>query len=222
MNLDLFNNLINNTKESSFIQNFIKELGEFMENNLFNNERNQESLVQKILNGRTLTARYRDQINLERQNIINKYSKEHGEIYYIYNKGDDNTFEIVSHKNGKSNLEISAKESQLPKGAGVDSVLRVQSGKFVLDENATKEIQEELTEMINELLEEQTKRLEEQRIEGHIYSFVEKYGDIVELIDETNYTGECFEEIDFPSDLANKATQGDIFKYVNGEYQLVN
>ena len=220
MNLDLFNNLINNTKESGFIQNFIKELGEFMENNLFNNERNQESLVQKILDGRTLTTRFRDLINIERQSIINSYSREHGEIYYIYNKEDNNTYGIVSHKNGESNLEICAKESQLPKGAGVDSVLRVENGKFVLDENATKELQEELTEMINKLLEEQANRLESQRVEGHIYSFVEKYGDIVELIDETNYTGECFEEIDFPSEIANKANQGDMFKYINGEYQI--
>lgn len=225
MNLDLFNNLINNTKENNIIKNFIKELGEYLENNLGNNERNEESLVQKILDGRTLTTRYRDQINIERQNIINNYSEEHseqGEIYYIYNKKSDNTYGIVSHKNGESNLDIWAKESQLPKGAGVDSVLRVKNGKFVLDENATEEIQGELTEMINRLLEEQANRLESQRVEGHIYSFVEKSGDTVELVDETNYTGECFEEIDFPRELANKATQGDMFQYVNGEYRLVN
>ena len=225
MNLDLFNNLINSTKENNVIQSFIKELGKFMENNLFNDERNQETLVQKILNGRTLTARYRDEINLKRHDIITNYSKENsaqGEFYYVYSKGVDNTYGVVMHKNEESGSDIWVKESELPKNAGVDSALRVENGKFVLDENATKEIQEELTEMINKLLEEQANRLEAQRVEGHIYSFVEKSEDTVVLIDETNYTGECFEEIDFPPELANKATQGDMFQYVNREYQLVS
>ena len=33
MNLGLFNNLINNIKESDFVQNFINELTNFIENN---------------------------------------------------------------------------------------------------------------------------------------------------------------------------------------------
>ena len=66
MNLDLFNNLGKSIKESNIIQNFVKELGEFLENNL---ERNDESLVQNILNGRTLTTKYRDKINEARARI---------------------------------------------------------------------------------------------------------------------------------------------------------
>ena len=45
-------------------------------------------------------------------------------------------------------------------------------------------------------------------------------GNTVELIDITNDTGECFEEINFPSELLDKATQGSLVQYVNGEYQL--
>lgn len=225
MNLDLFNNLINSTKENNVIQSFIKELGEFLENNLRNNERNEEPLVQKILDGVTLTTRYRDKINLERHEIINNYSKEHpeqGEFYYVYNKRSDNTYGLVSHKNGESGINIGVEESQLPRDAGVDCVLRVKNGKYILDEQATEIIQEKLAEMIKRLLEEQANRLETQRVEGHIYEFVEKSGNTVELTDVTNYTGECFEEIDFPSELLDKATQGTMFQYVNGQYQLVN
>lgn len=225
MNLDLINNLIKSTKENNVIQNFIKELGEFLENNIGNNERNEETLAQKILDGRTLTTRYRDEINIRRNDIINNYSKEHseqGELYYVYNKRSDNTYGIVSHKNGESGINIGVKESVMPKGAGVDSVLRMQNGKFVLDVQATEELQTELTEMINELLEEQANRIGSQRVEGHIYEFVEKAGNIVELTDLTNNTGECFEEIAFPSELAENATQGTKFKYINGEYKLVN
>lgn len=221
MKLDLFNNLRNTTKEEGGIQSFIKELSEFLENN----ERNQVPLVQQILNGRTLTARYRDKINIQRYDIINNYSKEHseqGEFYYVYSKGADNTYGVALHKNGEAGSDIWVKESQLPKGAGVDCVLRVKNGKFVLDKDTTEKLQTELTKMINKLLEEQDNRLEKQRIEGHIYEFAEKAENTVWLIDKTDSTRGCFEEIDFPSELSDEATQGDIFKYVNGEYQLVN
>lgn len=225
MNLDLFNNLINSAKENNVIQSFIKELSEVLENNLGDNERNQDSLVQKILDGRTLTTKYRDKINIQRHDIITNYSKENseqGEFYYVYSKGADNTYGVVMHKNEESGSDIWIKESQLPKSAGVDSVLRVKNGMFVLDKDATEEIQEELTEMINRLLGEQANKLESQRVEGHIYEFVEKSGNTVELTDVTNNTGECFEEIDFPSELLNKATKGTMFQYVNGEYQLID
>lgn len=225
MNLDLINNLIKSTKENNAIQNFIKELGEFLENNIGNNERNKEPLLQKILAGRTLTTRYRDEINIKRNDIINNYSKEHseqGELYYVYNKRSDNTYGIVSHKNGELGTNIGVKESKMPKDAGVDSVLRMKNGKFVIDKRATEELQTELTEMINDLLEEQENRLNAQRVEGHIYEFVEKTGNIVELTDLTTNTGECFEEISFPSELAENATRGTKFQYVNEEYKLVN
>lgn len=219
MNLNLFNNLINNSKENNIFQKFIEELNKFLEDN----ERNQVLLVQKILNGRALTTKYRDEINIERHDIINNYSKENskqGEFYYVYNKRSDNTYGIVSHKNGEAGINIVVKESELPKGAGVDSVLKVKNGKLVLYKDATEKIQKELTEMINKLLEEQASRLEMQRVEGYLYRFVEKTGDTVWLINETNYTGECFEEVDFPNELLESATEGTIFQYINGEYQL--
>ena len=151
MNLDLFNNLINSAKENNVIQSFIKELSEVLENNLGDNERNQDSLVQKILDGRTLTTKYRDKINIQRHDIITNYSKENseqGEFYYVYSKGADNTYGVVMHKNEESGSDIWIKESQLPKGAVVDSVLRVKNGMFVLDKDATEEIQEELIDLI--------------------------------------------------------------------------
>lgn len=225
MNLDLINNLIKSTKENKTIQNFIKELGEFLEDNIENNQRNEEPLVKKILDGRPLTTTYRDKINIRKNDIISNYSKEHneqGELYYVYNKKADNTYGIVAHRNGESGDNFKLKESEMPKGAGVDCVLRMKNEKFVLDEKATEELQKELTEMINYLLEEQENKLKAQRVEGHTYEFVEKAGSIVELTDLTNNTGECFEEINFPIELAEKATQGDKFQYINGEYKLVS
>lgn len=219
MNLDLFNNLGKSIKESNIIQSFVKELGEFLENNL---ERNDESLVQNILNGRTLTTKYRDKINVQRHEMINNYSKEHSkEFYYVYSKRSDNTYGVVRHKNGETGSNIGIKGSELPKGAGVDCVLRESNGRFVLDKSATEKIKQDLTEMINKLLAEQENRLKEQRVEGHIYEFVEKAGNTVLLNDVTKDTGECFEEIDFPKEFLKDVKQGDKFQYINGEYKNI-
>lgn len=180
-------------------------------------------MIQKILAGRKLTARCRDEIKIQRHDIINNFSKansEQGEFYYVYNKRSDNNYGIVMHKNGETGTSISIKECQLPNGAGLDCVLRLKEDKFILDQESTKKLQYELKEMINRLLEEQEKILQEQRIEGHIYHVVEKAGDIVELIDVTYNNSECFEEIDFPSEALEVAKQGMLFKYINGKYIL--
>ena len=77
MNLDLFKDLIKSTKENDIVQSFIKELGDCLKNNLNNNERNQIPLVQKILDGRILTTRYRDEINMTSRKAIATNSKIH-------------------------------------------------------------------------------------------------------------------------------------------------
>lgn len=219
MNLDLFKNLINSTKENNIVQNFINELGEALEKN---SERNEITLVDKMLNGRKLTASYRDKINIEKGNIISNYSKktsDKGDLYYIYSRNLNNTYNVGIEKDGIYQGDIEVQEEELPMGAGVDSILRVKNGRYLLDEKATEVVQEELIELINRLLEEQDKTLKEQRVEKHLYEFVERSGDSAWLINKTNYTGECFEEIDFPKEVLNKAKEGDIFEYVNGQYQ---
>lgn len=224
MHLDLFNNLIKSKKENKTVQNFIKELGEALDKNVVDKEKNKESFIKQILEGERLTTQYRDKIKLERHEIINKYSKEHsekGEFYYVYNKRSDNTYGLFSHKNGETGSNIVIKENQLPKGTGEDCVLIIRNGKYILDKKATQDIQQELTEMIKRVLKEQQAMLKAQRAEGSIYSFVDKVGDMVELINETNYTGECFEEIDFPKELSSKASEGDRFQYKDGKYQVI-
>ena len=77
-----------------------------------------------------------------------------------------------------------------------------------------------MTEMINSLLKEQNEMLEAQRIEGHLYEFVEEGKNKVWLIDITLDNGECIEEFDFPEEILESAKPGDVFQYVNGEYKI--
>ena len=62
MNLDIFNDLINNTKENNLACGLIKELNEFLENRT---TRNQISLLDKMQNEVKITTQYRDKMKID-------------------------------------------------------------------------------------------------------------------------------------------------------------
>lgn len=221
MNLDILNDLVEEIKKNEGVRNFIKELGESLENKLTNNENNNMSLVQNKLKENTLTTKYRDEINIQKSNIISNYSKNK-EMYYIYNKSSDDMYGIVEYINEKSSEDIWVEAEKIPKEAKVDTVLKKEDNQFIVDKIATKELQEKIIEMINNLIEQQEKELEEKRIEGHLYEFVEKTGDTIWLIDKNNINGNCFEEIKFRKDTFENAKEGNIYQYVNGEYIFID
>lgn len=225
MNLDLFNNLINNAKENNVIQNFIKELGDYLQNNITNSledtSRNQVSLLNQIQEENNITSEYRDKMYITRGNILQDYAKEtlnDGTMYYIYDKtGNNYLVSICEEKRSHEILELS--ENDLPQGAGVESVLRLQNDNYILDTKATEYIKEEMKETFNQLLEEQTNKMEERRIEGHIYEFIEGSENSIWLIDNTINNGKGFQEFEFKSEVFDNAKEGDLFQYRNGDYQ---
>lgn len=230
MNLDIFNKLINNGRENNIIQGFIKELGKALDktishNNLSDEDRNELSLLQRVQEKEKLTTSYRDKMHVKRNNILNNYAQEtldRGEMYFIYSKNSrkDDTYNLCLCEDGKSNQVIEVAEKDLPKGAGADSVLRIENGEYILDKQGTQDVLEEITEMVKELLEKQTSELKELRSEGHIYEVVEKTGDTVWLMDNTKNDGNCFEEINFNKEALEKAKGGVMYKYTDGEYQI--
>lgn len=182
MNLDFFNNLINDAKENNFIQNFIKELGEYLQNNIVNNlgnpSRNEISILDQIREKNNVTSEYRDKMLINRGNILQNYAKQTadaGTIYYVYDKSDNNYLVSICEEN-RSHEIIKLSENDLPQGAGVDSVLRLQKGEYTLDQKATEYVKEEMLETFNQLLKEQSNKMDERRIEGHIYEFIESSG----------------------------------------------
>ena len=76
--------------------------------------------------------------------------------------------------------------------------------------------------MANEIIEKQNKNLSKHRKEGHLYMVTEELKESRFLLDTTESTGTEFEEVDFPKDLLEKATQGTIFMYTNGTYEYYN
>lgn len=221
MNLDLVNDLLNNVKENKVVQNFIKELSNYIENNDKGNNLFSEDLT---LYGNKIIAKYRDEILTERNNILQDYAKqtkEKGEMIYIYdiNTNEKNAYNLCSCE---SNEIITKQIKELPEGVNLGSVLRKENEELTLDIESTKDIENEINNMIKEKIEEQNKYLDSKRIEGHTYEVGEKYFGRIWLYDLDNVRDEGMEgieEIEFPKDLYEDAEEGDVFIYQNGEYQ---
>ena len=229
MNLDLINEVFNNLKENKIVQNFIKELSNYLEKNINNNSKlnyewNNLLSDDLVLYGNRITTKYRDEMLIERNNILQKYAentKEKGEMYYIYNisTSEKNSYNISILKENQSNEVITKSIEELPEESSLGSVLRKQGNNFILDVETTRKVQEEINNMIKEKIEEQNKYLNNKRINDHIYEVGEKYSGKIWLYDLTNVTGSGIEEVEFPKELYESAKEGDKFIYKNGEYQ---
>lgn len=218
MNLDLFNKLTNNNKENNIVQNFIKELGEFLDKS---SSANKESILQN----EKMTTEYRDKINIEKNKILNNYAKEtidEGTMYYIYSKNSKNEFDynLCICEEGKCNKVIVVQEKEVPKDAKIGSVLRMKGEKYILDKQATKEISKQLQEITNKLVEEQKQKLEECRIEGNTYEIIDKSSDRVWLINKDKGDEKSFEEIDFPEELLKQVNIETQLQYIKGKYYV--
>lgn len=174
-----------------------------------------------------LITKYRDKMYIQRANILNNYAKQtqdKGQMYYIYDRNskmlDGYNLCICEEENSSTIIESDKRE--LPNGAKIGSILRKIGNSFVLDEEATNEIAQEIDNMKNQLLEEQAEFLESKRIEGHIYELGEIDGDrawLYDITDESSNEIEGLEEIDFPIELLNDSEEGDLYIYKDGRYQ---
>ena len=235
MNLDLVNDLFNNLKENKFVQNFIKELSNYLEKTLItNNQISKENntwnnlLADNLeIGSKKIISKYKNEMLLERTNILQNYAsktKDKGEMYYVYdiNSGEKNTYNLCICEPSKSHEVITKKIEDLPKDTNLGSVLRKQGNDFILDEKDTEVIGNQINNMIKEKIKEQDQFLNSQRIDGHIYEVDEKYSGRIWLYDLNNKANgglEGIEEIEFPKDLYDSAKKGDKFIYQNGEYQ---
>ena len=224
MELNIFNiNLNIDNKNREEVSKFIKELSDYLESD---NER-QVSILDRVQNSEKVTVMYRDKMLIERNKILNNYAKENkdkGDLYYIYNKDQDtDTYLLSICEENKSNIVIELNKDELPKGTSVDTVLRKEDGKYIVDTRATFIVRKQIEEMVNKLLKEQEQYLQSNRLEGHTYEVGEVESDRVWLYDITknDVNGiEAFEEINFPLQLINKVTEGTKVIYRNGNYEI--
>lgn len=236
MNLDLKNDILKNLKENKFVQNFINELSNYINNNIenkaeihnmddkWNNLRLDEDLM---LYDEKIIVKFRDEMLTKRSKILQKYAqdtKEKGEMFYIYDKSTNqkNTYNLSYCNINKSHEVLTKSIEELPVGSKLGSVLRKKGENFIIDIEATKDIEKEINSMIKNKIEEQREYLNSKRIDGHIYEVSEKYSGRIWLYDLNNISDdgiEGIEEIEFPGDLYQTAKEGDLFVYENGEYK---
>ena len=183
MNLDLVNDLFNNLKENKFVQNFMKELSNYLEKNLSNNNFSIGSNSWIDLSNDDLTifdtkitTKFRDEMLVERNNILQNYAKninDADDIFYIYsiNSNNKNSYNLY---NCRTNEIVTKSIDDLPNGSKLGSILSYKSGNFILDNEATEMLGNEIVSIIKDKIIEQNDFLANNRIEGHIYEVGEK------------------------------------------------
>lgn len=219
MNLNIFKNIINDIKKDDKVQNFLDEL----KNTIKNTEEDNIGILEKIQSGNKVSIGTKNLMELKMDEILKQYAKEtveKGDLYFIVEKyKTDNTYTTYKYELDDDNV-LKIQENELPQGAMVNTVLRKIDEKYIIDEEATKELENKITEMANELLSGQNDILKEYRKEGHLYRVSENINNCIFLWDITDKPKMEVEEVDFPKELINKATEGAIFEYLNGEYKF--
>lgn len=235
MKLDLVNEVFNNLKENKFVQNFINELSNYLENNQKNNltfKNEGIPIIEDILSKDNLTTGNQNSIICKENDVILKYAnqnfnndsmyfvKDSKKAYWLDNKEQYNkdVYTVLKVKNDEIE-EIEINKKDMPKDIGVNNVFRIENGNYVLDSIATEELQEEITNMAKELINKQNVNLEKYRKEGHLYVVTEELGNNRFLCDLTEKSKIEFEEVNIPKDLLNKATEGIVLKYTNEKYE---
>ncbi len=219
MNLDFVNDLFNNLKEDKFVQNFIKELSNYLDNN-FNSKSEEIPIIEDILSKNNLTTGNKNSIRWKLNDVISKYEQKNSDndaIYFVKDK-KNNVYTILKAENGNiEEVEITKKD--MPSNVKINDVLKIRNDNYVVDDVSTKELQEEIRNMAKEILDKQNVNLNKNRKDGHLYMVTEELGNNRFLWDLTDAPNKEFEEVDIPKDLLSMATEGMVLKYVNGKYE---
>lgn len=235
MSLDLVNDLFNNLKENKFVQNFINELSNYLENNLKNNSgfsKEEVPIIEDILSKNNLTTGNENAIRSNENDVILEYAKQHfnnDSMYFV--KDNKKTYWLNNEKHYNNDVytvlkvenseieEMEISKMDMPKEIGVNDVFRIEKDQYIMDDLATKELQEGIANMAKEIIDKQNINLEKSRKEGHLYMVTQELGNNRFLWDLADAPKNEFEEVNIPKDLLNKATEGMVLQYTNGRYE---
>lgn len=226
MSLDFFNmkeGLEKNETLSKVVEGvteFIEELSEALQNK--NN--NDKDIVTQISSDNKLSIASENEIIKVRNQIVSELAnntKEEGTLYFILNKiKGENSYRVWEFNNGiRTQIEI--EKNELPENASVNSVLREENGKLVISKEETDMILNKVRREADKIIEEQNKKIEDYKKEGHTYLVTEDINGRVFLWDTTEKPKFEIEDVYFPEELKNKAKEGNSFIYKNGTYEHI-
>lgn len=231
LNLNLDNKFLSGLLQNNFVQNFINELAKYLENN-FGKERTQMSIIEDILSKNNVTTGNENTIRWKFNDVILEYAKQNFKNESMYFVQDNKTkywknneehynndfYSVLKVENNQiEKIEISKKD--IPKNIGVNDVFRIKENEYIIDNSATKELQNKIKNMAEEIIDKQNKKLDSYRKEGHLYMVGEELGNNRFLYDLTDAPDFEFEEVYIPEDVLNIATEGSVLKYTNGTYE---
>lgn len=231
MNLDKINEVFNNIKENDIVENFIKQLSNYLEENVKLNNLEQP-IIEEILKTNKLTTGNENQIIWNLDEVVEKYAKENynneaiyfikdnKKIYWQNNKKnyDDSFFTALKVENGEVE-ELEIKKSDTLKNITVNDVIKIYNGEFIVDSIATKELKDEIKKMADDIIEKQNEELNKYRKENHLYIVCEEIGKNRFLKDITEKSDFEFEEVNIDENLLDKVTEGTIIKFEDGKYK---
>lgn len=213
------------------MQNFINELSKYLENNL-GKQRNEMPIIEDILSKNNVTTGNENSIRWKFDEVILDYARQNfsnhtmyfvqdsKRIYWSNNQQhyNNNVYSVLKVENNQiEEMEINKKD--MPLNIGVNDVFTINNDKYVINDMATEELQEEIKNMAEEIIDKQNAKLDGYRKEGHLYVVSEELGNNRFLRDLTDAPKFEFEEVDIPKDLLDRATEGSMLKYTNGTYE---
>ncbi len=189
-------------------------------------------IIEDILSKNNVTTGNENSIRWKFDDVILEYARQNfsnDSMYFVQDSKktywsnnqqhyNNNVYTVLKVENNQiEEIEISKKD--MPKDIGVNDVFKIKEDKYVIDNLATEELQEELINMAKEIIDKQNEKLDSYRKEGHLYMVSEELGNNRFLCDLTDKLEFEFEEVDIPEDLLDKATEGSVLKYTNGTYE---
>ena len=230
MSLDFFNKLKENlekndtlSKITDGIADFIEELSEELQK--ANNTENDIDIVTQLASSNKLSMASENAISKERINVLNEYAKNTANeeaLYFVFNKVDGKENYRVWEFNWGKRIQTEINGENLPDDATVNSVMRMHNGKLVTDREATETVINEIKERAEKIIDEQNKKIEEYKKEGHTYLVTEDINGRVFLWDSTEKPKNEIEDVYFPEELKDKAKEGNSFLYQNGKYTYIS
>ncbi len=214
MKLGFFRDLQNSFKNIE-VNKFIQELENYLK---CRNE--QIGILEQVQNENKVSMISENKMRNKQNEILENYAENTDAIYFVSSKSKtDNNYIAFKYENQKrSTIKLNSKD--LPINAGINSILREEKGKYILEEKGTEYVKDEITKTAENILKEQNEKLQEFRKEGHLYMVEEDINDRIFLKDLKSKSNYVIEEVDFPKELKKEATEGTIFKYENGEYKF--
>ena len=148
MKMQLIDNIFDGIRNNNIVQSFLNELKEYLDKTEdFKMEQNEEKF----------TIEFRDKMNLKKNEILIDYAKKtenEGQMYYIYSENSkaDNLFNLCICEEGQSHIVIEESKENLPDEAKIGSVLRKIEDRYVLDEEGTIEIENQVDKLKEDIL----------------------------------------------------------------------